>query len=125
MSEPVQPEWPKSGLMLNGEEHLEAEELIWELQDRWEALVKRGDEHVERAKRRGFASNYSPDTYSIQFGTSVVVLKKGQGRVSVSHNGKDVLRIFAMNIDLVNIPKLSDAMVGIRQYMILDDLANI
>jgi len=122
---PTIPKGPRSGLTLDAEEHLIAEELIHELQDRWENLIARGDDHVKKARRRGFASNFSPDIYSITFGGSTIVLKKGQRRISASHNGKDVLRIFGSNIDLIDFEGLSRAMVGVRQYMILDDLANI
>jgi hypothetical protein len=115
----------RSGLDLTAEEHLEAEELIGELQDRMYELRNRNDKHVKKARRRGYASNYEPDTYTIKFGESIIVIKDGQGRVSVSHNGKDVVRVFGMNLDLINLDGLNRSMAGIRQYMVLDDLASI
>ena len=121
--------WPKSGSTLTRDEHLEAEELINELQERWESLLDRGDEHIKRAVEKGYRrpppENFEPDTYVIEFGGNKITLKKGQGGISATHNGKDVLRIYQSAITLIANEGLSKAMVGIRQYMVLDDLANI
>jgi len=120
-------DWPKSGSTLTREEHLQAEELINELQERWESLLDRGDEHIQKAVKRGYRrpENFEPDSYVIEFGGNKIVLKKGQGGISATHNGKDVLRIYQDSITLIDNEALSKAMVGIRQYMVLDDLANI
>ena len=119
------PEGPVSGHSLSADEHLLAEELIGELQDRMEALRSRGDEHIEKARKRGYASNYTPDSYTIQFGDSIIVIQLGQGRISVSHNGKSVIRIYGLNLDLIDFKGLQIALREIRRYMILDDLANV
>lgn len=122
---PSAPKGPRSGSTLTADEHLLAEELIGELQDRMMKLQDMGDEHIEKAKKRGYASNYDPDSWSIQFGDSIIVIKLGQGRISASHNGKDVLRIFSMKLDLIDFEGLRRALRGVRNYMILDDLANV
>jgi len=120
-------EWPKSGLTLTNDEHVEAAELIDELQDRWQALLLRGDEHVQKAIKHGYRrpENFEPDTYTIDFGGDKITLKQGQGGVTATHNGYDVLRIYQGQITLVHLERLSKAMVGVRQYMVLDDLASI
>jgi hypothetical protein len=115
----------KSGLTLTADEHLRAEELIGELQDRLQELQARNDDHISKSKRVGRASSYEPWLHSIQFGDSTIVVQVGQGRVAVSHNGKDVVRIFGQSLDLIDLDGLSKAMLGVRQYMILDDLANV
>ena len=115
----------RSGFSLSPEENLRAEELLNELQDRLTELRSRGDDHVTRAKKRGYASNFTPDTYTVKFGDSIIVIKDGQRRVAVSHNGRDVARVFASNLDLIDLDGLDAALVQLRMYMILDDLANI
>ena len=119
------PEGPVSGHSLDADGHLLAEELIGELQDRMETLRSRGDEHIEKAKKLGYASNYTPDLYMIQFGDSIIVVQIGQGGISVSHNGKSVVRIHGMNLDLIDFKGLQISLREVRRYMILDDLANV
>jgi len=112
----------RSGFDLTADEHLQAEELIDELQDRIITLGTRKDSSLKTTNR---PSSYQPLIHTVKLGDEVIVVKVRKSEVRVSHQGKQVLAITGMNLDGINFAGLTKALVGLQRYMILDDLANI
>jgi hypothetical protein len=112
---------PKTGAELTGEEHDYAEEIITELQTRLIKLRGRKDEHATFTPRQ----RYEPDTYQIVFGDDVIYIYTNANRLWVDHNAVRVLQITGLHIDQIDFEGLEKSMNRVRQYMVLDDLAEI
>ena len=118
-------EFPKGQVtefQLNAEDRLEAEEIITELQKRMLDLLSRKDSQL---KRTSTAYRYGPQLTEISIGDSVVIIEKGAGELKIKCNGAPVLKLTGFNLDMIDYRGMTNALRNLRQYMILDDLANV
>jgi len=107
---------------LTAEEHLEAEELINEMQDRLETLRERNQ---TKGITTGLGFKYQPISYTVETTHGQVVFEVGQGGVEVKLNGSSVLQIVGLYLVGIKFNPLTRALSGVRAQMILDDLAAI
>jgi hypothetical protein len=112
----------KKGFDLTVEEHMDAADLIGDLQDRIATLSTRKDGHLKTTCR---TSSYEPTIHTVKIGDEIIVVKVRASEVRVSIAGKQVVSVTGLNLDEIDFDGLRRAMAGIQRYMILDDLANI
>lgn len=109
------------------DERTKADELIDELQERIDVLLKRGDDCLEKnVKEVDVAISYGESPkITINDGHSESYITWEAGRYRVTHQGRRVLEITGAYVDMIDVLGLQQAMSGIRRRMILDDLADV
>ena len=104
------------------DERIQADELINELRTRLITLRERKDAAVKDTPRLWSSGT---ETTLIEVGPRRVVIKEWLNHVSVSINGFDCLSLTGINLDFIDLGSMSEALIGLRQRLILDDLAAI
>lgn len=104
------------------DERVQADELINELRTRLITLRERKDAAVKDS--RSYSSG-GTETTLIEVGPRRVVIKEWLNHVTVSLNGFECLSLTGVNLDYIDLGAMSEALIGLRQRLILDDLAAI
>jgi len=112
----------KKSFELTADEHSAAEDLLAELQDRVADLKTRDNGELKSTER---LSSYEPLTHTIKIGDDKIVVKERASELKVEHGKNLVVSITGLNLDEIDIDGLDATLQIMRQYMILDDLANI
>jgi len=112
----------KSGADLTADEHLHAEELLEELQERIVTLGARKNSVLLTTNR---PVRYEPLIHTIKIGDETIVVKVRASEILVLHRGKKVADICGLVISKINFDGFIKALAGIRRYMVLDDLASV
>jgi hypothetical protein len=112
----------KKGFDLTADEHLQAEELIGELQDRIGTLDTRKDSHLKTTNR---ANRYEPTIHTIKVGDQKIILKVRASELRVSMGGRAVISVTGLHLDEIDFDGTREVMSVLHHYMVLDDLASI
>lgn len=112
---------------LSPQQRADADELIKELQDRLNRLreLKDGSVTEDQGKNSPFAGNWSPINTLIEVGPRRVVISERQNRVTVTINGATAISLTGTNLDSIDFEAMTEALIGLRERLVLEDLANI